>query len=103
ELMGRARGEGMDNRTRLNILETLKNRIDQYQAAKEVRDNQFRQIATEGGLAHKSIVPDMPGLVEVDSAKVLNAPRGMSVAPQGGGILSGIFGTTDRRAVPPPP
>jgi len=103
ELMGRARGEGMDNRTRMNILETLKSRIDQYQAAKDVRDNQFRQIATEGGLAHKTIVPDMPGLVEVDSAKVLNAPRGMSVPTPGGGIFSGIFGTTDRRATPAVP
>jgi hypothetical protein len=68
-----------------------------------VRDNQFRSIATEGGLAHKAIVPDMPRMIEIDPAKVLNAPRGMNVAPPGGGALSGIFGTTDRRAVPPPP
>jgi hypothetical protein len=103
ELMGRARGEGMDNRTRLNILETLKNRIDQYQEAKNIRDEQFRSIATEGGLAHKTIVPDMPRLVTIDPAAVLNAPRGMTTAPEGGGFLSGIFGTTDRRAAPAAP
>jgi hypothetical protein len=101
ELLGRARGEGMDNRTRLNILETLRNRIDQYAEAKAVRDAQFRDIATKGGLAHRTVVPDMPALVTIDPDKVLNAPRGASVAPEGGGIFSGIFGTQDRRAVPP--